>query len=185
MVTIYNAEKNTGEYLQGQDYSPRQNPMWAPETHSPDDRWLYNPKTSSLQPPLETSEHEVAILENGEWVVKPDYREMVYYDTSTQERHEITELGVVPDSGWIEKEPPAYSKWNGNDWEDDLSLWLDNVVRPQRDAKLSACDYTMMPDYPIDQSKRAEWETYRGQLRDLPATLTAVTDSVLWPLVPA
>jgi len=41
-----------------------------------------------------------------------------------------------------------------------------------------------MPDYPIDQNKRGEWETYRMQLRDLPATLTAVTDSVPWPSMP-
>lgn len=72
-----------------------------------------------------------------------------------------------------------------DEWILDLNNWLDTVVRPDRDRRLKACDYLMMPDYPIDPSKRAVWEAYRAQLRDLPATLTAVTDSVAWPPSPA
>ncbi len=184
MATLYNGHPVTGEYLPGRDSIPRQNPMWTAETHSTNERWLYNPKTSSLQPPPETGELEVAVLKNGAWEIKPDYRGKVYFDTSTRERHEISEIGADLDSNWTEKEPIPNSKWHGSDWKIDLELWLNNVVRPERDRRLAACDYIMMPDYPIDLAKRAKWEAYRVQLRDLPATLTAFTDSVSWPPMP-
>lgn len=184
METLYNAHPVTGEYLRKHDSSPRENPMWNFKTHSFDDRWLYNSKTSSLLPPPETGKHEVAVLENSAWVVKPDYRGEVFFDTLTQERHEVSEIGIEPSPTWTEKAPFLNSVWNGNEWKIDLGLWLNNEVRPERDRRLAACDYVMMSDYPIDPAHRAGWEAYRARLRDLPATLTAVTDSVPWPPVP-
>lgn len=74
---------------------------------------------------------------------------------------------------------------NNNEWVEDLKLWLDTKVRPERDRRLVTCDYLMMPDYPIDADRKAAWETYRTQLRDLPTTLTTVADPIPWPLVPA
>ncbi|SCY45863.1 tail fiber assembly protein [Desulfoluna spongiiphila] len=185
MVILYNAHHMTGEYLQGRNSAARQNPMWRPETHNTDECWLYNPQTSSLQPPPETGDHEVAVLENGLWVVKPDHRKEVYFDTATQTRHEINDIGIELDPAWTEKEPLSNSKWNGTDWAVDFALWLESVVRPQRDSKLTACDYRMMPDFPMDAEKKTEWEFYRQALRDLPSQLAEVVNPIPWPLAPA
>lgn len=53
-------------------------------------------------------------------------------------------------------------------------------VRAQRDEKLSACDWTQLPDVPI--TNREAWVAYRQQLRD-------VTDQpdprhIVWPTPP-
>ncbi|BCS94881.1 hypothetical protein DSLASN_05130 [Desulfoluna limicola] len=79
---------------------------------------------------------------------------------------------------------PYHTLNNDNEWIEDFERWINMAVRVQRDLKLEACDYIMMPDYPIDQSKRSEWEEYRKQLRDLPGTLTAVVEQIPWPLSP-
>lgn len=172
-MKIYSYSPITGEYLRSLD--ARKSPL--------DDSFLI-PAHTTIHSPPDFDENEVAVFGGDTWILKPDYRNKIYYDTVTRACYEITEIGVKPDATWTDKDPVAYSSWNGNEWEVDLSIWLDTVVRAQRDEKLLACDYTMMPDYPIDQNKRGEWETYRMQLRDLPATLTAVTDSIPWPPAP-
>lgn len=41
-------------------------------------------------------------------------------------------------------------------------------IREERDLKLAACDYLMMPDYPLGEAERATWLAYRQALRDMP-----------------
>ena len=63
---------------------------------------------------------------------------------------------------------------------------IDPILRSQRDGLLTESDWTQMPDSPLSDSKKAEWQTYRQALRDLPATNTATTeDAVSWPSKPA
>lgn len=57
-------------------------------------------------------------------------------------------------------------------------------MRFTRDERLSACDYLMMPDYPIDADLRAAWASYRQALRDMPETTTDITN-IIWPEPPA
>ena len=51
---------------------------------------------------------------------------------------------------------------------------LENAQRTVRDELLKASDWTQMPDSPLSDSKKAEWATYRQQLRDF----TTVSDWV-------
>lgn len=44
-----------------------------------------------------------------------------------------------------------------------------NNYRRQRNFLLSACDWTVLPDTPLPEAKRAEWIAYRQALRDFPA----------------
>lgn len=60
---------------------------------------------------------------------------------------------------------------------------LDEVwgnLRAMRKQKLSACDWTQVPDAPVDQ---AAWATYRQQLRDLPSN-TVDPFNPIWPTPP-
>lgn len=41
-------------------------------------------------------------------------------------------------------------------------------VRAERDRRLTATDYLVVPDYPLDPDKLEEVKTYRQALRDLP-----------------
>jgi hypothetical protein len=53
--------------------------------------------------------------------------------------------------------------------------WAD--LRMARNARLSASDWTQVPDAPVD---RAAWARHRQALRDLPAS-TADPRAPLWP----
>ena len=62
---------------------------------------------------------------------------------------------------------------------------VDEYIRDLRTKLLKASDWTQGVDSPLSDSKKAEWQTYRQQLRDWPATNTATTvDSVVWPVKP-
>lgn len=58
-------------------------------------------------------------------------------------------------------------------------------LRAERDRRLTATDYLLMPDYPIPDDQRAVVQTYRQALRDLPAQEGAPWDggeeSTPWP----
>ena len=43
------------------------------------------------------------------------------------------------------------------------------VLRGRRTMLLQESDWTQSADSPLSDSKKAEWATYRQQLRDLPA----------------
>tara|TARA_B100001094_G_scaffold319161_1_gene363620 strand:+ start:1922 stop:2341 length:420 start_codon:yes stop_codon:yes gene_type:complete len=56
----------------------------------------------------------------------------------------------------------------------DLRTTSDHYkqLRMKRNKKLSDSDWTQYPDSPLDSTKKAEWSTYRQELRDLPANVT-------------
>jgi hypothetical protein len=52
-------------------------------------------------------------------------------------------------------------------------------LRSTRNALLTACDWTQIPDCTIP--KKTEWATYRQALRDFPATVSDARATVTWP----
>lgn len=40
-------------------------------------------------------------------------------------------------------------------------------VRADRDSKLSGCDWTQLPDAPLDADQKLAWSVYRQKLRDV------------------
>ena len=62
---------------------------------------------------------------------------------------------------------------------------FEDQLRQKRNAELTACDWTVGADSPLDDSKKAEWQTYRQALRDLPTTTSATAYSdIVWPNKP-
>lgn len=57
------------------------------------------------------------------------------------------------------------------------------AVRRQRDAKLTACDWTQLADAPLSAGVKAAWSTYRQALRDVPGQ-AGFPLVVEWPVVP-
>lgn len=55
------------------------------------------------------------------------------------------------------------------------------LFRDLRNTRLSASDWTQVPDAPVDQTA---WATYRQALRDLPATTEDPANPV-WPIPPS
>jgi hypothetical protein len=50
-------------------------------------------------------------------------------------------------------------------------------LREKRDALLQRSDWTQMPDSPLSDSKKAEWATYRQELRDIPSKWPSDVDT--------
>lgn len=64
-------------------------------------------------------------------------------------------------------------------------LPFDDYLRLHRNKRLSLSDWTVGADSPLSDSKKAEWQTYRQALRDLPSTNTATEiENIVWPSKP-
>ena len=60
------------------------------------------------------------------------------------------------------------------------------ILRNVRNGLLEASDWTQTQDSPLSDTKKAEWQTYRQALRDLPADYqdTDNIDDVAFPNLP-
>lgn len=62
-------------------------------------------------------------------------------------------------------------------------------LRAERDRRLSATDYLLMQDYPLQEDQRIAVQAYRQALRDLPSQEGAPWDGggeeTPWPVMPA
>lgn len=107
-TTVYNYDPNTGEYL-------------GLETayESPMEPGVYLlPAHSTETAPPEAGEHQAAVYRNGAWTLVEDHRGEIYYDTATQERHEIKALDEAISNTWTPLEPTdREAVWNGAAWE--------------------------------------------------------------------
>ena len=96
----------------------------------------------------------------------------------------------------IEEGTPAFSDgawrqvWNvvelTNDEIQDINLEASVNLRAERNQKLSGSDWTVLTDSPLTTTKKAEWESYRSALRDLPASSgDDWPHNVTWPSEPS
>jgi hypothetical protein len=66
----------------------------------------------------------------------------------------------------------------------DYTDWM----RDRRNKLLTASDWTQGADSPLSDAKKAEWQTYRISLRDLPNNYTdgiSAKSDVVWPVKPS
>lgn len=75
--------------------------------------------------PLPVANNEVAVWNGTKWIKQADYRDKVYYDKTTKEKHEIKEIGIAPDVDWTDVEPTdPDAEWNGSTWEVPFSVFI-------------------------------------------------------------
>ena len=67
--------------------------------------------------------------------------------------------------------------------EEDLKQHNLTALRQLRQRYLQDSDWTQMPDSPLSEEKKTEWQTYRQALRDITLTATSCSD-VVWPTPP-
>ena len=56
-------------------------------------------------------------------------------------------------------------------------------IRTQRDALISASDWTQIPDSPFTKAQRETWATYRQALRDI-TKQPGFPETIDWPVAP-
>lgn len=61
------------------------------------------------------------------------------------------------------------------------------ALRDERDRRLTACDWTQLPDVPLSPASVQRWRVYRQALRDTPEAVQAQGwgGAVNWPIPPA
>lgn len=57
------------------------------------------------------------------------------------------------------------------------------LVRRDRNARLTACDWTQLDDTPLDNVQKVAWANYRQALRDVPSQ-PGFPNDVVWPVAP-
>ena len=105
---------------------------------------------------------------------------IIFYDSDgniTRVNRQEVEL-VIPegqlfliDNSYVS---PSNIDWRSKKVEDgkvvDRSDYVIDITQPQRELRnslLSETDWTQITDSPLNDSKKAEWVTYRQALRDL------------------
>lgn len=66
-------------------------------------------------------------------------------------------------------------------------IFRDKVkrIRPDRNQRLSASDWTQGSDAPLTAAQKTAWKNYRQELRDFPVLITAQNiDNPPWPIQP-
>ena len=75
------------------------------------------PANSTESEPPSTQSGKTACWNGTKWELKVDHRGKTFWDTATQEKHKISEIGIAPKSDWTQKEPAdEKAEWNGEEW---------------------------------------------------------------------
>ena len=112
---------------------------------------------------------------------------------------------LAPNANWCMDGAQTYGnlQWNSNDITKPTELEVNNKIaeieaafplkylREERNAMLAESDWTQTPDVP--EAIKTAWQTYRQQLRDLPASASPKLNefydldlsSVTWPTKPS
>jgi hypothetical protein len=84
--------------------------------------------------------------------------------------------------------PEGYEKPPRDKFEEDLRNLVEKKywksIREERNKRISACDWTQLPNVPLPGAKKYEWETYRQALRDITQTTEDPINPV-WPIQPS
>lgn len=70
-------------------------------------------------------------------------------------------------------------------WQFKTRGQIQEELRGERSARLTATDWTTLPDAVLTEAQRLAFQTYRTLLRDLPAAQpNATIETVIWPEEP-
>lgn len=82
---------------------------------------------------------------------------------------------------WNDPRPKPSLKELEDAWQSIELKVLFDPIRIKRNALLSECDYTQLPDY--TKSDKEDWVIYRNRLRNIPQSF-GDPESVIWPTKP-
>lgn len=115
---------------------------------------------------------ELAISREGYEVVQPTDQPTVDYTKNVSEGQPKATKGVWQQV-WVVSDATAQEIA-------DRTAKQSTLVRQERNTKLSDCDWTQLPDAPVDKSA---WTTYRQALRDV-TKQSGFPWQITWPVEP-
>lgn len=131
------------------------------------------PGSSTVTPPPDCGDGEIAIWRGVQWEKIPDLRGKVYYDTKTKECHEIKQAGEIPANTWTEIEPgDSEAEWDGEKWEIPFDVLKERKVKIIRSAADSALQQIQSG---YSQSEIISWTKQEAGARELVKDAAALT----------
>lgn len=128
-MIIYNYSSLTGEYIGTNEAkeSPREPGIFL------------MPANAVGVAPMTVAENEVAVWDSTKWIKQADYRDKVYYDKTTKEKHEIKEIGIAPDADWTDVAPTdPDAEWDGSGWVVPFSVLVERKKASIAQARYEA-----------------------------------------------
>lgn len=128
-ITVYSYNPQSGVY---------EGTMYAPPSPEEPGRFIIHANSTELEPPT-VGENQAAVFDKNskQWILRPDYRGKIYYDTVTREKQAIKEVGVEPAMAWTELEPADPDHvWNGQTWVVPFE-----VQKERKKAEITAARY--------------------------------------------
>ena len=141
--------------------------------------YLRPANATELAPPSAAA-GEVAVFTGTAWNLAEDYRGLTVYDTQTGAPRVVAAIGPVPEGHTATAPPSECHVWRNGGWAEDDGRLLD-AMRRERNARLTASDWTQLADTPFTPQRKASWAAYRQALRDHPA---GWTKGKPWPATP-
>lgn len=87
-------------------------------------------------------------------------------------------------TGWAERatRPDEHHQWTNGQWVNNFTSVME-WVRAARKNQLKNSDWTQLPDAPLTETQKQAWQTFRQQLRDLPANIpdNTLAGEIVWP----
>jgi len=98
---------------------------------------------------------------------------------------DVSENQTLDYTGWSQKPDGSISA----NWEVTTissSELVNILVRHPREMLLASSDWTQAADSPLSTGEKANWATYRAELRDLTANVGTITSKsdITWPTPP-
>ena len=129
----------------------------------------------------------VRVTQYYDGMVQGDY--ILFDITSRSDRDDFKNLRFYKNGAFHVRDPaPNYFyKW---DLENEVWVFQSDYflseLRKQRDQRIALTDWTQLPDAPLTEQQKTEWQTYRQALRDVPLNNSDVTslEEVIWPTPP-
>jgi len=141
--------------------------------------YLIPANSTDAAPPAADAAHKPA-WNGSSWTLVEDHRGSLVYSTSDGSAKAVTSLGAIPAGYTASPAPSPLHSWSGSAWALDRDK-AETDARRQRNALLAACDWTQLPDVPLDAATKAKWSAYRQALRDY---MDPWTPGKAWPTQP-
>lgn len=122
--------------------------------------------------PADAAGFEAAIVDLGYAVVQPTPEPAITYTQNLAE-------GAPAESGGAYQQTWVISDASSEEVAERTTVQSASV-RQERNLRLADCDWTQLPDAPVDT---AAWAGYRQQLREVPSQ-AGFPWEVVWPVTP-
>ena len=129
----------------------------------------------------------VRVTQLYDGMVQGDY--ILFDITDRNDREDFKNLRFYKNGAFHARDPAPnhFYKWDVENevWVFQSDYFLSEL-RKLRNQRIVLTDWTQLPDAPLTDAQKTEWQTYRQALRDVPLNNSNVTslDEVVWPTEP-